>query len=108
MDMKGLRGNRTAHALADLTGSQKARARHQDWELLCAQATGRIDRAGIAANARRQLQQNRSARRVTPSDIDRLEVVDVDQQHRHRMRSLSTSMALRGPSQDSIRCATRA
>ena len=60
-------------------------ARHDHHELLAAKPAGEIDAARVAANPCGELPQHRVPGIVAMAVVDRLEMVDVDQQQRKRL-----------------------
>ena len=93
----GDRRNRCAQLFAALAGVGEAAARQQDAEFLAAEAAEQVAGAQMHAARLHGLPQHVVARRVTVLVVDRLEVIQVAQDHAHFLLAACGWLRARAP-----------
>ena len=81
----GSRGDAPAQPFGHHGRDRHVGFRHDDDEFLAAVAAGEIDAADRLADAQRELAQHVVAGVVAVRVVDRLEIIDIDHQHRDRL-----------------------
>src|SRR4029077_3720426 len=95
-DLERNRLDALAQALADLIGFCQIAVRHHYHELLAAAPSVQIYAARAAPDPRGEVPQHRAPGIVAVAVVDRLEMVDVDQQQRKRLAAPRGGIEKRG------------
>ena len=97
LDRERFAGDPPAQTFGHHGGDRHVGFRHHDDEFLAAIAAGEIDIADRLADAQRELAQHIVAGIVAVAVVDRLEIIDVEHQHRDRLAARGRLLDQRPP-----------